>query len=620
MAPRVFSPPSRLTTAAIAAAIVASALGCAGTPTSSDGNGFNITQGSGAIAPSRLLELSGSARIEGLAKGPAGLVGSNIISNAGSGIISNAGSGIIAGNSSRYGVLQVKEDPIANAIVILTDPDERFFAVKGKPVTAFTDAKGAYSFSSGLPTDQVIIVNVMLADNRREVGFTVSKAGKNVINVNLATTYVTEFLRYRAAKLGKKMSDFDLDALADLTKKTQAALDAGELATPELAIGKIAEMNQTYALAVGLNKQGLGDAWAKVLGSRVLAVTTVAGTGEGGWTANGKKALESQLYKPMAAVKDAAGNIYICEEGNNGIRMVKTDGTVEQIAGTGASRFGGDDGPSKSASLWWPRTLALGLDNALFVADTLNMRIRKIDLKTMTITTIAGNPDQANGAFLNDFGGDGGPALQAKLAGVRGMAVDSKGQLVFADTWDNDGGSWHHIRRIKTDGTIETLIGVDNKNGFNGDGKPGRETEINYTNQIAFDAKDNLYFTDARNYRVRRWDAATGIVTTVAGNGTEASGPDGPALKTGINRPEGIAVDSAGRVYFSERGGLRVRVLLTDGTLRTLAGGGTYTGDGEASEVAFTEPHDLFIESDGNLLIADSRAAKVRRLWLKFGM
>ncbi|MFN3431547.1 MAG: hypothetical protein ACK46X_16540, partial [Candidatus Sericytochromatia bacterium] len=177
-------------TTATAVALALSVAACT-QPNGTSGMGdFGVTQRPGGTA-GRLLEASGSARIEGVAKGPAGLVGSNIISNAGSGIISNAGSGIISPNTGRYRVAAVKEDPIANAIVYLTDPDERFFAVGGKAVTATTDSKGIYTFSSGLPTDQVIIVNVMLADNRREVGYTVSKAGKNVINVSLATTYVT---------------------------------------------------------------------------------------------------------------------------------------------------------------------------------------------------------------------------------------------------------------------------------------------------------------------------------------------------------------------------------------------------------------------------------------------
>jgi sugar lactone lactonase YvrE len=401
---------------------------------------------------------------------------------------------------------------------------------------------------------------------------------------------------------------------------TEQALNAGDLPVPDLAIGAIAEMNQRYALAVGLNKQGLGDEWAAMLGQRVLAVTTLAGSGESGLGGNNKPAIEAQLYKPKGVARDEQGNYYIADEGNHAIRKVAVNGVITTYSGLGIPQFSGDGGPASDAGLWWPRTLVAAPGGMLYVADTLNMRIRQINLADGTIATVAGNPDQANGAFLNDFAGDGGPASQAKLAGVRGMALDSLGNLVFADTWDNDGGSWHHIRRIERNGTVGTLVGVDGVHGFNGDGKPGRETQINYVNQVALDAQDNVYFADARNHRVRRYDMRTQIVTTVAGNGQDGVGAEGVlATETTLSSPYGVAVDREGRIFIAERGSRRVRVVGTDGKIRTLAGGGTYTGDGAAGSVAFTEPHDLVLEPDGNLLMCDSRAAKVRRIWLKWG-
>ncbi|MFP5504407.1 MAG: hypothetical protein ACLGIN_18130, partial [Candidatus Sericytochromatia bacterium] len=252
---------------------------------------------------------------------------------------------------------------------------------------------------------------------------------------------------------------------------------------------------------------------------------------------------------------------------------------------------------------------------------TLNMRIRKVDLATGTISTFAGDPEQANGSFLNDFGGDDGPAAEARLAGVRGMAFDSKGRLVFADSWDNDGGSWHHIRRIDTDGTIESLVGVDDEHGFNGDGKPGRETLIDYVNQVAVDAQDNIYFADANNRRIRKYDVATKIVSTVAGNGSEGTPEDGAvATASPLNAPYGVQVDKEGHIFIADRGIRRLLMVDTDGKIRTVAGGGTFAGDGESTAIVLSEPHDLFLDPDGNLLFCDSRAARVRKLWLQFGM
>lgn len=586
-------------------------------------------QASAAFADRQLREASGPARVGGLAVGPVGVIGANIVaSNAGrvigqngGSLISNNGTGIVASNAGRYALLDVKQKPIVNAIVYLTDPDERFYAVNGQPLVAATSEAGRYDFVAGVPTGEVVIVNVILADNRREVGFTVSKAGKNAVDVSLATTYVTEFLRDRAARLNKTMGKFDLSQLTKLTKLTEQALAAGDLPVPDLAIGQIAAMNQGYALAVGLNKQGLGDAWTKLLGARVLAVTTVAGSGESGLGGNGKLAVHAQLYKPKSVTADGAGNLYIADEGNHMVRKIDKDGIISTLAGVGMPQYGGDGGPAGEAGLWWPR-IVVANGGSLYVGDTLNMRIRRVDLVGGKITTVAGNPEQANGAFLNDFAGDGGPAAIARLAGVRGGAFDGRGGFVFADSWDNDGGSWHHIRRIDpSTGVITSIVGVDGRHGYEGDGKPGRETAINYVNQVAIDGQDNVFFADARNHRIRRWDAKTTVVTTVAGDGSDGTNGDGGlALNAQLSSPYGLAVDRDGRLFIAERGSRRLRMVGRDGKIHTLAGGGTFTGDGEARSLAFTEPHDLCLEGDGNLLFCDSRAAKVRRLWLKWGM
>jgi sugar lactone lactonase YvrE len=580
-----------------------------------------------SVSLDKLREAYGSAFLQGSATGPQGVA--NLVSNNGAGLISNNGGSLVAPQSSRYRALAtrrtldgVKEEPIANAIVYVTDPDDKFFAYKGKPLTATTDARGRYAFSSGLPTGQVVIVNVMLSDNRREVGYTVSQAGNNTIDVSLASTYVTEFLRARAALVGKKMGDFDLSQLQRLTELTRKALAAGDLATPDLSIGKIAELNQAYALAVGLNKQGLGDAWAQVLGSRILAVTTLAGDGDVGADGDGKLATEASFTKAIGLALAANGDLFVMDEGAHNVRRIdgKT-GLISTLAGNGAPTFGGDGGPADKANLNWPRTGCVGPDGALYVADTVNERIRKVDLASKTITTFAGNPDMLNGVAANDFAGDGGPASQAKLAGVRGMAFDSKGNLVFTDSWETGGHSWDHVRRIAKDGTISTLAGVDGARGFNGDGKPGRETQLNFLNGLAIDAQDNVYFADTNNHRVRRIDAKTGLVSTVAGTGADGTaGDNGPATAAQLSSPYGVAIDPSGRLFISERGSRRIRMVDRDGTIRTLAGGGKLAQDGEGRAIALNEPIDLLLEPSGNLLIADSRGARVRRLWLQWGL
>jgi hypothetical protein len=553
---------------------------------------------------------SGNAIISGNASIP-----TSLISNGAGNLISNGAGNIIAGNTARYHLASVGVSPIANAIVYLTTPQEQFFVgANNQPLAANTDAQGHYQFANGLPKAQTVIVNVMLNNNRREVGFTVAQAGQNVVNVSLASTYVTEFLRLRAGQDGKQMGEYDLSQLPALAQLTQKALDAGDLALPDLGIGAIANLDQAYALAIGLNKDGLGDAWAKILGQRVLALTTYAGTGQNGSSGDGKQAIAAQFYLPKSIARDSAGNTYVSDERNNAVRKIAPDGTISTFVGTGQPAYGGDNGPANKASLDWPRAVIVGPDNALYIADTLNARIRLVDLATNIITTFAG----VGGA--DGFSGDGGPAINANLAGPRGFAFDSTGALIFSDTWNSTLGSWHHIRRIDKNGIITSLIGVDGQNGFNGDGKPGRQTLIDYTNQLAVDKQDNIIFTDARNNRIRRYDAKTQLVSTLVGNGTAGTAGDGgPALSAQLNNPYGVALDGKGDMFISEQGSRRIRLVTPDGNIRTIAGGGTFVGDGESLSVALVEPHDLYLESDGDLLLADARGGQVRRLWLKWG-
>ena len=574
-----------------------------------------------------LREATGAARIGGVATGPAGLVGGNIVSNNSAAVVGQNGAGIVAGNTGRYTVAQAgsyKEEAVANALVYLTDPEERFFAKDGQPISATTDERGGYQVPEGIAVDQVVIVNVILADNRREVGFLRTSAGENKVDVSLASTYVTEFLRARAALVGKKMGDYDLTKLERLTVLTAQALRANELPVPDLSIAKIPDMNHAYALVVGQNPRGLGDAWAEMLGERVLAMTTVAGTGNFGASGDGGPATAAELMKPIGLARDATGNLYIIDEGAHTIRRVGPDGTIARVAG-GVERadFDGDGGLATNAALNWPRTAAFGPGGKLYVADTVNQRIRLLDPATGLIGTFAGAPSVVNGMAINDFAGDGGQAAEARFAGARGLAFAPDGTLFVADTWDAGGNSWHHIRRIKPDGIVETIVGVDGMHGFNGDGKPGRETQINFVNQLALDKQGDLFFTDTRNHRIRRWEAATGLVTTVAGTGTDGKAGDGGlATAAELSSPYGLQLDTAttpATIFIAERGSRRIRAVMPDGKIRTLAGGGDKTTDGEARAMALNEPIELLREPDGNLLLADSRGAKVRRLWLKWG-
>ncbi|MDX2030003.1 MAG: Ig-like domain-containing protein [Blastocatellia bacterium] len=284
-----------------------------------------------------------------------------------------------------------------------------------------------------------------------------------------------------------------------------------------------------------------------------------AGTGALGASGDGAAALDASMNSPSDIVADAAGNLYIADSNNHRVRRVGTDGKITTIAGTGEADFGGDGGPATQAKLARPIGLAIDPAGNLLIADSNNARIRKVTLSTGIITTIAGT-----GAV--DSGGDGGPALQAFFKFPYGLAVDRAGVIYVLDRLD------HRIRRIGTDGVITTIAGTG-EDGYNGDARPAREAQINFGSLMTVDAQDNLLFADFGNNRIRKITISTGIITTVAGSGLSGStGDGGDPLLAPILLPTDVAVDPAGNLYVADWGGYRIRKIQATSGLRTVAG------------------------------------------------
>jgi DNA-binding beta-propeller fold protein YncE len=518
----------------------------------------------------------------------------------------------------------VDEAPLANALGYLTTPDEDFYRFNGKAITTTSDATGKYRFQGGVPRKQPVIVSFVLPGNRRVVGFTVPDTGTAKLDLSLATTFVTEFLREQAARAKRSMADYELSRLPDLASRTTAALAAGELATPDLVVGHIQDLNQLYALAVGRNVEGLGDAWAKLLGSRTLATATAAGSGVTDNGGDGKPALQGEFYRLKGVAVDHEGNFFLADEGNHRVRRVDAKtGLLSTVAGTGDRGFGGDGGPATQAQLSFPRAVLLDRTENLYIFDSQNCRIRRVDKATGVISTFAGAPT-ANGAFwTGGHDGDGGPAAKAKLFSPRGGAFDSQGNLYVTDGLKDT--PFNTIRKITPTGEISTYAGTaDEPASFFGENVLAQKARFNYTNQLFITPDDQLYVADTNNHCVRKIDLATNLVTTVAGIGgkkADAPEPDGKlAVETRLNAPYGVAVDAKGDVFISERGFHRLLVVKPDGRLATLGGGGSLTGDGDARMLALSEPHDLAFDTDGSLLLADARASKLRRFFIQFGL
>ena len=612
-----------------------------------------------ACTPLQLAPMRGTgqfgdaASLDGLAMGPASLIANNS-----AGLIANNSAGLIANNSAGFRIASLEQEvPLPRAVIYLTDAKDRFFEdAQGKPLSTSTDATGRYEIPRGVPINQPVIVSLVLSENRREVGFTVPKAGKNTVNVSLATTYVTEFLRHSSVMDGRTMAAYPLTNLSDLTDLTNKAMLAQALPQPTLKIADIASMNMTYAKVIGANTNGLGDAWAKMLGRRVMAMTTIAGTGVPGSSNDGTAALNSPLDLPKGLATDKSGNVYVVEEGGNRVRRIAPDGTITTVAGTGQKGYSGEGGLATQARLNWPRAVALDSHENLVIADTLNMAIRVVaktsgtyygvPMQAGNIYTIAGLADpvkaaeiDTNGSYPN--GHKDAHGRQAELAGPRSIAFDSLGHLYFSDSFGwTPGASWHFVRKIDHSGNVTTILGQetvgdDLSAGFSPDGTLASAAKLNYPQQIAIDAQDRLFIAEVGSEakddpthvtnRVRMIDlkllrgGQDAPLQTLAGGGSVLG--DGATGKASVlKQPYGVVAGKDGVVYIAERGSEKVRAVLPDGTLRTLAGGGSLATDGDGPMLKLTQPHDLAVDANGDLLIADARSHKIRKVSTRFGL
>jgi len=274
-------------------------------------------------------------------------------------------------------------------------------------------------------------------------------------------------------------------------------------------------------------------------------------------------------------------------------------GTISTIAGVGPSRYNGDDIPAVGAALNTPMAVAVDSAGNLFIADSQNHRIRRVDAASGRITTVAGTGERG-------YAGDGAAATEALLSYPLGVAVDGSGNLFIADTQNA------RIRRVSTSGVITTIAGTGQW-GYSGDGGPASSAQFNQPADVAVDGPAALLISDQHNHRIRRIDLATGVVTTVVGNGEAGfSGDGGVATLARLNLPLRVLRDSVGDLVVTDYGNQRVRkVVRTTGVITTVGGDGSRAGDPTKS---FAEPGGLVIAADGSVYVADASWCWIRRL------
>jgi len=332
-------------------------------------------------------------------------------------------------------------------------------------------------------------------------------------------------------------------------------------------------------------------------------ITTVAGNGQDTYSGDGGPATAAGLTGPLGVAVDAQGNLFIADW--NFVRRVDAaTGIIITYAGNSTAQSLGDGGPASSASLNGPWGVAVDAHGNLFIADSGNGSIRRVDAATQIITTVAGN------GAVGQPSGDGGPATSATITSPQGVAVDSQGDLFIADTF---GGQ---IRRV--DGVGETISTVAG-GGSGGDGGPATSAILIYPAGVAINGSGNVFIADFFSQRIRRVDATSGIITTAAGNGILGYlGDGGPATSASLSFAYGVAADGQGNLYIADTSNNRIRrVDAATGIITTVAGGGQWNnlGDGGPATSAFLAgPYSVALDAQGNLFISDPGDNRVRRV------
>lgn len=302
-------------------------------------------------------------------------------------------------------------------------------------------------------------------------------------------------------------------------------------------------------------------------------INAFAGNGALGASGDGAGAVNAAMNVPQDVVVDAAGNVYISDSNNHRVRRVAPNGVITTYAGTGVPDFGGDGGPATQARLFMPTGLALDSAGNLYIADSANARVRKVTASTGVISTVAGNG-------LVGFSGDGGLATQATFKLPFGVAVDKDGALYICDTREN------RIRRVGTNGLITTICGTGMA-GYNGDNRAALGAQIGGGGFMTTDSDGNLYFADFLNHRVRKITVSTGIITTIAGSGiagTSGDGSDPASLQIAL--PTDVALGPNGVIYVADWGNFRIRKIQPTAGFRAVANvsAASFMGDALAPE------------------------------------
>ncbi len=332
-----------------------------------------------------------------------------------------------------------------------------------------------------------------------------------------------------------------------------------------------------------------------VIGNGQVTVSTLAGSGIVG-SADGVGNVAS-FYWPTGITVDSFGNVYVADMQNNKIRKISTSGLVNTLAGSGS--YGSANGTGTSASFKGPSGVAIDGFGNIYIADTYNQKIRKISPSGI-VSTFAGSGSN---------GSSDGTSSSASFDGVRGIAIDSIGNLYVADMYN------HKIRKINPSGVVSTLAG----SGLAGSSDvAGASASFTNPTGVAVDGSGNVYVSDQGNHKIRKV-SPTGIVSTLAGSGL-AGNSDGEGAEASFNMPTGLTIDASGNLYVADAYNNNIRKVTPSGIVSTVAGNGTVGSvDGVGAAAKFNYPNGIAIDRAGYLYVADLANQKIRKIGPAYG-